>query len=111
MTVPESTRPQPNGEELPLKMFHALVALQTQLETNAELAKEFIQKMDDLIGHFEVVGRTMEILAEMKDKPKLDLKDLARAYIEADEEIFGEGDGEDEEDVDDPGDPRVRVGS
>jgi hypothetical protein len=102
---PGEEKPKPNGDALAVQMMDTLIALQLQLQANAKLAAEYMEKMDDLIGHFEVIGATMEILAEMKDKPKLDLKDLARAYIEANEEIFGE----EEEDVDDPGDPLVDI--
>jgi hypothetical protein len=105
MTPGEEAKPKPNGDTLAVQMLDTVIALNAQLQENAKLAAEFIAKMDDLIGHFEVIGLTMEILAEMKDKPKLDLKDLARAYIEANEEIFGE----EEEDVDDPGDPLVDI--
>jgi regulator of sigma D len=101
----EEAKPKPNGDALAVQMLDTLIALQVQMQANAKLASEFCEKMDDLIGHFEVVGLTMEILAAMKDKQKLDLKDLARAYIEANEEIFGE----EEEDVDDPGDPLVDI--
>lgn len=101
----EEAKPKPNGDTLAVQMLEAVITLNAQLVVNAQIAKDFVEKMDDLIGHFEVIGLTMEILAEMKDKPKLDLKDLARAYIEANEEIFGEG----EEDVDDPGDPLVDI--
>ena len=100
---PGEEKPKPNGDVLAVQMLDALIALQVQMQANSKLAEEFCVKMDDLIGHFEVIGLTMEILAGMKDKQKLDLKDLARAYIEANEEIFGEG----EEDVDDQGDPLV----
>lgn len=105
MTTPGEEEPKPNGDVLAVKMLDALIALQIQMQANSKLAAEFCEKMDDLVGHFEVIGLTMEILAGMKDKQKLDLKDLARAYIEASEEIFGEG----EEDVDDPGDPLVDI--
>lgn len=100
---PGEEKPKPNGDTLAVQMLDTVIALNAQLQENAKLAMEFIQKMDDLIGHFEVIGTTMEILAEMKDKPKLDLKDLARAYIEANEEVFGE------EDEPDQGDPLVDI--
>ena len=102
---PGEEKPKPNGDVLAVQMLDTLIALQVQMQANSKLASELCEKMDDLIGHFEVIGLMMEILAGMKDKQKLDLKDLARAYIEANEEIFGEG----EEDVDDPGDPLVDI--
>ena len=102
---PGEEKPKPNGDALAVQMLDTIIALQIQLQANAKLASEFCEKMDDLVGHFEVIGLTMEILADMKDKPKLDLKDLARAYIEANGEVFGES----EEDVDDPGDPLVDI--
>jgi hypothetical protein len=102
---PGEEKPKPNGDTLAVQMLDAVIALNAQLLVNAQIAKDFVEKMDDLIGHFEVIGLTMEILSEMKDKPKLDLKDLARAYIEASEEVFGEG--EDEEP--DQGDPLVDI--
>lgn len=102
---PGEEKPKPNGDALAVQMMETLMGLQAQLSANSKLASEFIEKMDDLIGHFEVIGLTMEILADMKDKPKLDLKDLARAYIEANEEVFGEG----EEDEPDQGDPLVDI--
>ena len=104
---------KPNGmtpEQTMAAMLSVLSNIQIGMEAKTRLDAELVQKLDDLIGHFEVVDLAMEILLEMKDKQKLDLKDLARAWREAAEEIFGDEDDDDDdgEPVRDPaGGPRV----
>jgi hypothetical protein len=104
----------PNGmtpEQTMAAMLSVLSNIQIALEAKSRIDGELVQKLDDLIGHFEVIDLTMEILLEMKDKQKLDIKDLARAWREAAEEIFGDEDeGDDDggdQPVDAPDGPRV----
>lgn len=89
-------------EQVMINLLTTISTISAQLEANAKLHAEMLGKLDDLIGHFEVIGTAMEILESMKDKPKLDIKDVSRAFREAADEIFGEGEEEDEQDQGDP---------
>jgi hypothetical protein len=78
------------GNVMAADMLRNLVILNEQLQAGHHLHSELTEKVDQLIGHFEVFGRTMEIICEQKEegKSKFSLGDFADAYLEAADEIM-----------------------
>lgn len=109
MAEPERIPSQDPGARLAADMVESLRALHDRVAEQTAMNTELREAVDQLTGHFEVLGRAMEIICEKKDegKSKFSLSDFAEAYVEAADEIMPTDDDEDE-----PGDedPRVRTG-
>jgi hypothetical protein len=82
--------PESTGPLLAAEMLKNLVILNDQLKDGHALHVELKDSVDQLIGHFEVFGRAMEIICEQKEegKSKFNLSDFAEAYLEAADEIM-----------------------
>jgi len=108
--MPDAERipPADPGARLAADMVESLRALHDRVAEQTAMNTELREAVDQLTAHFEVLGRTMEIICEKKDegKSKFSLSDFAEAYVEAADEIMPA------EDDDEPGDedPRVRTG-
>ena len=108
--MPDAERipPADPGARLAADMVESLRALHDRVAEQTAMNTELREAVDQLTAHFEVFGRTMEIICEKKDegKSKFSLSDFAEAYVEAADEIMPA------EDDDEPGDedPRVRTG-
>lgn len=96
--------PESVGQHMAAEMLKNMVLLNERLGNGQEISSELVEKVDTLIGHFEVFGRSMEIICEKASdgKSKWSLKDFAEAYLEAADEIMPEDDGEDEHGPEDP---------
>ena len=92
------------GQVMAADMLKNLVILNEQLQVGHELHGELKDSVDQLIGHFEVFGRAMELICEAKEegKMKFTLGDFADAYLAAADEIMPE-----DEDEPGPEDPLV----
>src|SRR6516164_5324404 len=84
-------------DQIMMAMLSTLSNIQVGMVAKTKLDTELVQKLDDLIGHFEVLDLTMTLLLEVKDKQKLDIKDFARCWRDAAEEVFGDDDDPGEE--------------
>ncbi len=97
------------GAVLAVDMIRSLAILGERIKEATGLNVELKESVDQLIGHFEVFGRAMEIVCEKAEegKSKWTLKDFAESYVEAADEIMPsedapEGAEEEEEEEDDP---------
>jgi hypothetical protein len=95
-------KPVVTGEGIALQMVEQLSELNARLADHAQhdrpLSASIANLLDELNGHFEVISRSMELLLERKGK-KLGLIDLAECWVEADEEIMGEDDDDQDGDI------------
>lgn len=105
MTEAERITPADPAATLAVDMVRSLVQLGDTIKSSIVLQAELKDSIDQLIGHCEVFGRAMEIVAEKKEegKVKWTLADFAESYLEAADEIMpAEGEeGEEEEEEDD----------
>ena len=111
--MPPETEPIPPhdpGARLAADMVQALRALHDRVAEQTAMNTDLREAVDQLTAHFEVLGRTMEIICEKKDegKSKFSLSDFAEAYVEAADEIMPAEDDGDEDD--DDGDVRAGTG-
>ncbi len=119
MTDPKGNIPEDRGAVLAIDMIKALsilngsvCELNDTLRRSFEMKAELLEAIDQLTGYFEVVNRTVEIVAEKRDegKNKWSHNDYIDAWLEAADEIMPHEDKEGEEEEDESGDedPRVR---
>lgn len=92
------------GAHMAAELVKNLVLANENMKKSQEILTDVRELLDELCGHFSVLGRTMEIVAEKRaeGKTKLTLADFVDAWIEADEEILGEEEGGDEHGEEDP---------
>jgi hypothetical protein len=78
------------GNVMAADMLRNLVVLNERLKDGQALHVELKDSVDQLIGHFEVFGRAMELICDQKEegKVKFSLGDFADAYLEAADEIM-----------------------
>src|ERR1700675_2113624 len=88
--------PETAGPLLAAEMLRNLVILNEGLKDGQALHAELKESVDQLIGHFEVFGRAMELICDAKEegKSKFTLGDFADAYLEAADEIMPADDNE-----------------
>ena len=93
------------GTHMAAKLIEQLVLLNHNMEQNRVLFTDIFDKLDDLTGYHETLGRAFELVLEKSEegKSKWSLKDFAEAMVDAADEIMPAEDEPGEED------PRVEV--
>jgi len=90
--MPEGDQVNP-GVLLAQRMVEELVLMREALAQQRKATVEQTAVSDTLTGYFEVLDRTVELMAESEQKPNWDL--FLRSWAEASEEVF-DGDDDDE---------------
>jgi hypothetical protein len=90
------------GEQLAIAMLENVSLMNKYLEEGAKRQEVLVNLLDELVDWFNVTDKMFEILHEARGK-KLNAADIAEAWGEAADEIFGE----DDDDEEDQGDPLV----
>jgi len=98
---PHPENPPLRGEQLALEMVQQLAALNQNMAARIELEKSQLALIDELNGRLETLTRACEIMGDKiaDGKPKITIADFAEAMTQADEEIMGEEEEEDEGDI------------
>jgi len=90
----------------------AILEVRDLLEADVKSRADLIRVVDELAGRIQVISEACDILADIPNGKRIELKDFVRAVSEADRELFPDDDEgeEDDDDGDDPGPSPVAGG-